>query len=516
MKNRSRLMLTKKQKQILNYIEKFIEEKDYSPSLEDIRRHFRLSSRSTAHYYIETLREKGYLNKLDYQARAIELSKEKKSTDLVEVPLLGVIAAGEPIEAIENKETIEVQKSLLSKSGENFALRVRGNSMINEGIYDGSIVIIRKQPTVENGETAVALINGNEVTLKKIYKEKNGFRLQPANPELKPIFTKELIIQRRVVSVIRNFEELKDKSISQKKEQILENKILKEKNKKLNIPFEKTCNCPSNHINCLNAKQWMKNQVAVWEFAYEKRDIRDKNIHPAVFPIGLPTKCIELFTHKGELILDPFVGIGTTLVAAKDLERNAVGFDLSKKYIDFTEKRLSQSNLFSSTKQMAICEDAINIQNYLEESSISLSVTSPPYANMLNRPRENKSLRGNLRNNQHYKKIQQYSKNPRDLGTMEPKRFAEALGEIYKNILSLHKPKAHCVINITDLWWENKRIPLHLYVIEALEKAGYELRNTIIWDRRNLVNKAGIFGWPSNYITLGTTVEYILDFWRPK
>ena len=202
-------MLTKKQKQILDYIKKFIEERGYSPSLEDIRRHFRFSSRSTAHYYIETLREKGYLNKLDYQARAIELSREKKSIDLVGIPLLGIIAAGEPIEAIDNPETIEVPKSQLSKSGEHYALRVQGDSMINEGIFDGDTVIIRKQPDTENGETVVALINDNEVTLKKIYKEKNGFRLQPANPNIKPIFTKELIIQGRVINVIRNFEEMR-------------------------------------------------------------------------------------------------------------------------------------------------------------------------------------------------------------------------------------------------------------------------------------------------------------------
>jgi len=507
-------MLTKRQKQIFDYIKQFIKERGYSPSLEEIRRHFRLSSRSTVHYYIEALREKRYLNKLDHQARAIELSKEKKSINLVEVPLLGIIAAGEPIEAIDNPETIEVPKSQLSKSGEHYALRVQGDSMIDEGIFDVDTVIIRKQPDAENGETVVALINNNEVTLKKIYKEKNGFRLQPANPNIKPIFTKELMVQGKVINVIRNFEELKRGPISVIEAGLKKDKIFK--NKKLNIAFEKICHCPPNHINCLNAKQWMKGQVAVWEFSYEKRDIRDKNIHPAVFPIALPAKCIELFTHKGELVLDPFVGIGTTLVAARDLERNAVGFDLNRKYIDFTKKLLSQGQLTSTTKQVAVCNDAINIPDYLEDNTISLSVTSPPYANMLNRPRENKSMRGNLRNNQHYKKVQQYSKNPRDLGTMEPKKFAEALGNIYKNILPLHRPKAHCVINITDLWWKNKRIPIHLYVIEALEKAGYELRNTIIWDRRNLVNKAGIFGWPSNYITLGTTFEYILDFWRPK
>ncbi len=290
----------------------------------------------------------------------------------------------------------------------------------------------------------------------------------------------------------------------------------KKKRKKINISFKRTCNCPSNHINCLNAKQWMKNQVAVWEFYYKKEDVRDKNIHPAVFPVGLPAKCIELFTHKGELVLDPFAGIGTTLVAARELERNAVGFDLNKKYIAFSKKRLAQHRLFSNNQQITICDDAINISNYLEENTISLSVTSPPYANMLNRPRKNKSLRGDLRKNQYYMKVQQYSKSPRDLGTMEPIKYASELGEIYKGILQLHKPKAHCVINVTDLWWKNKRIPVHIYVIEALEKAGYELRNTLIWDRRNIVNKAGIFGWPSNYITLGTTFEYILDFWRPK
>jgi len=506
-------MLTKRQKQVLDYITKYLKENGYAPSLEETRRHFRLSSIATVHQHIEALRSKGYLKKIENQPRSIELNKKEKKSNLVSVPLLGTIAAGEPIEAIENKEAIEVPKSQLSKSGEHFALQVRGDSMIDEGIFDGDTVIIRKQPDAENGETVVALLNGNEVTLKKIYKEKNGFRLQPANPNLQPIFTRELTIQGKVISVIRSFEELQNKK---KIENFQEKKVFKQKSKKLDIPFKKTCQCPTNHINCLNAKQWMKNQVAIWEFSYEKRDIRDKNIHPAVFPIGLPSKCIELFTHKGELVLDPFVGIGTTLVAARDLERNAIGFDLNNKYINFTKKRLSQSRLFSKTKQVAICDDSIHIPDYLEENTISLSITSPPYANMLNRPRANKSLRGNLRNNQHYGKVQQYSKNPRDLGTMEPKKFAESLGEIYERILPLHKPKAHCVINITDLWWENKRIPVHLYIIEALKKAGYELRNTIIWDRRNLVNKAGIFGWPSNYITLGTTFEYILDFWRPK
>jgi DNA modification methylase len=288
--------------------------------------------------------------------------------------------------------------------------------------------------------------------------------------------------------------------------------------KKLDIAYQKTCNCPSSHINCLTAKEWIKGQVAIWEFYYEKRDIRDKDIHPAVFPIALPKKCIELFTHKGELVLDPFAGIGTTLVAARDLGRNAVGFDLNQKYVDFANERLKESNLLlfrEETKQIAICDDAINIPKYLENETVALCVTSPPYANMLNHERLNKSLRSDLRNNKYYKKIQQYSDNPRDLGTMKIKEYIEALAEIYKGILPLLKPKAHCVININDLWENNRRYPTHSYVIEVMEKIGYELRNIIIWDKRNLVNKVGIFGYPSNYITLSTTFEYILDFWKP-
>lgn len=286
--------------------------------------------------------------------------------------------------------------------------------------------------------------------------------------------------------------------------------------KKIDISYKKTCSCPESHINCLTAKEWVKNQVAIWQLSYEKRDIRDKDIHPAVFPIALPKKCIELFTHQGELVLDPFVGIGSTLVAARDLCRNAVGFDLNKKYVDYANERISEQQLDfkDNAKQIAICDDAINIPEYLNEETVSLCITSPPYANMLNHKRLNKSIRSDLRQNKHYKKIQQYSDDPRDLGTMRIEEYTKQLAKIYKGILPLLRPKAHCVININDLWEDNHRYPTHVYIIGAMENVGYELRNIIIWDKRSLVNKVGIFGWPSNYITLSTTFEYILDFWR--
>ena len=140
---------------------------------------------------------------------------------------MGIIAAGQPIEAIENPEPLLVNKSLLSRSGKHYALKVKGNSMIDDGIFNGDTVIIRQQENANNGETVVALINGNEATLKKIYKEKGGFRLQPANSSMSSIFAKELIIQGRVVSVIRDFKELEKLASSTKKKRKLKKKALK-------------------------------------------------------------------------------------------------------------------------------------------------------------------------------------------------------------------------------------------------------------------------------------------------
>tara|TARA_B100000029_G_scaffold515482_1_gene622697 strand:+ start:11013 stop:11897 length:885 start_codon:yes stop_codon:yes gene_type:complete len=281
----------------------------------------------------------------------------------------------------------------------------------------------------------------------------------------------------------------------------------------LGISNSRFCDCPINHINCLTAKEWILSQIGVWKFSYESRDIRDKNIHPATFPISLPKKCIELFTHEGELVLDPFAGSGSTLIAAQDSNRNCVGLDLKAEYISVCQNRLSTQE--QESQQIALCEDARNADRHLSENSISLIVTSPPYANLLNRPRRNKSRRGELRQNNQYLKIEQYSQDENDLGTLTLDQYQSAMTEIFRGLLPLLKEKAHCVVNVPDVWMDNKRMTIHISVVKALTEAGYELRNTIIWDRTNIVNRIGIFGWPSNYITMGTTFEYILDFWRP-
>lgn len=285
--------------------------------------------------------------------------------------------------------------------------------------------------------------------------------------------------------------------------------------RKLGVRYSRTCDCPSNHLNCQTAKQWIKNQLGVWQFNYEGRDIRNKKIHPATFPISMARRVIELFSHKGELVLDPFVGSGTTLVAAQDSARNAVGVDLKQDYVDASKSRLGFVSL-EATEQLAICDDARNIPYYLNDNTVSLIFTSPPYANLLNRKRLNKSRRTHDRKNDQYLKVEQYSQDPRDVGTLPLEQYADQMANIFQGLLPLLKPKAHCVVNVPDMWWEDKRITIHIALVESFSRIGYELRNIIIWDRTNIVNRIGIFGWPNNYITMGTTFEYLLDFRRPS
>ena len=237
-------MLTKKQKQTLNFIEKYKNKNDYAPSLEEIKKHLKLASVSTAHYHIKKLQERGYLEKEKNQPRGIAIYEQEK---MVRVPLLGTIAAGQPIEAVEEKETIAVPQNKLCRSGKFFALQISGDSMIDENINDGDLVLIKQQSVAENGQKVVALINNCEATLKKFYQEQGQIRLQPANKKFAPIIIKkgqEFAIQGIVVDIIRNEKELQcAKLLSERKQ--------KERKRSNKMPLN---NKPSNiiSINCPN------------------------------------------------------------------------------------------------------------------------------------------------------------------------------------------------------------------------------------------------------------------------
>lgn len=199
-------MLTKRQKQIFDFVSDRTIKKGYSPSLEEIRKHFRLRSVSNIHQHIEAIKKKGYLQKQKNQHRSIELIQSGK---MISIPILGLISAGSPIEAIENNyDYVSVSDVIVKSAKEHYALKVTGDSMIDEGIFDGDLVIIKKQSVADNGQTVVAIIDDNEATLKKLYREKDKFRLQPANQNMLPFFRKEVEVRGVVVQIIRNINNL--------------------------------------------------------------------------------------------------------------------------------------------------------------------------------------------------------------------------------------------------------------------------------------------------------------------
>jgi len=192
--------LTKKQRQTYDFISQFINEFGYSPSYREIADHFGLSSVATVAEYISILEAKGYLNKEATASRSISINPQGS-----EVPLTGTIAAGHPIEAIRTNEFIDIPKDMIGRR--TFALKVRGSSMINDGIFDGDYVIIEATHSARNGDIVVALLDNENVTLKRFYNEKNGIRLQPANSRMLPLrlAKKRVTIQGKVKGVIRKY-----------------------------------------------------------------------------------------------------------------------------------------------------------------------------------------------------------------------------------------------------------------------------------------------------------------------
>ncbi len=193
---------SKRQAEILQFVTKFQREKDYSPSLGEIAKNFGVSI-PTIHQHISYLRKKNLLSADKGKRRSIQAFNDQKR-DVVEIPLMGLIAAGGPIEAIRNPEPIEVPRSMLSRGANYYALKVTGTSMIEEGISDGDVVIVREQQTVDDGEKAVAYLPDKDaVTLKKIYREKKRIKLVPANKYMKPFYETNVEIQGKVVGVLR-------------------------------------------------------------------------------------------------------------------------------------------------------------------------------------------------------------------------------------------------------------------------------------------------------------------------
>ena len=199
--------LTRRQKQILDYVAKHIEKKGYAPTIEEIGEHFGLSSLATVHKHLSNLQDKGLIKRAWNRSRAMELVPAAVQVRAVELPMLGRIAAGTPIEAIQSAETVWVPEDMVGR-GDTYVLQVKGNSMIDDQVRDGDFVIVEERTTADDGEMVVALVDGENATLKRLYREADGrMRLQPANATMKPIFVSadRLRIQGIVIGLLRRY-----------------------------------------------------------------------------------------------------------------------------------------------------------------------------------------------------------------------------------------------------------------------------------------------------------------------
>ncbi len=489
--------LTKRQKQILDYIREYIRKYSISPTFDEIKKHFRLSALSTVHQHVEALKGKGYLTKNENSSRGMEI--KKTISDLVQIPLKGAITAGQPIEAIEERgESIAVPKINLPKTGELFGLKVIGDSMTDENINDGDIVIIKKQQNANNGDRVVALIDNNEATLKKLYVEKDKIRLQPANSKFKPIYLKSenLLIQGVVIDIIKNTmpekgEEKKEKIQKYKKltlNEILCGDAIEEmkkipdnsidmtfadppfnlnkkygsyKDKQTAEDYIKWCerwldemvritkptgsiivhNIPkwliyfASHLNEIAIfKHWIswdsmstplgktllpahygilfytkkpkgfkfhelrsphkkcrkcgemikdyggkKSQINpygtllsdVWADIHRIRHNARRDNHPCQLPEPLLERLILMTTDEGDIVLDPFIGAGTTALAAKRLGRNYIGIDLDPKYKKIVADKLEKVNYRSSNGYKYNGKNSEVASKYLRNLTIS-------------------------------------------------------------------------------------------------------------------------------------------------
>ena len=200
--------LTRRQREILDYLSEYASENGYAPSFDEIAERFDYASLATVHEHLSNLERKGYIKRSYNESRAIEILPSDVFPKAVELPLLGAVAAGIPLEAQTTGETVSVPDSFIRRTGNHYVLKVRGNSMIDAQIADGDFVVVQDKPAADNGEMVIAMLGDSGATVKRFYRERDGrIRLQPANDTMPPIYVNEHEVSVRgvVVGVLRRY-----------------------------------------------------------------------------------------------------------------------------------------------------------------------------------------------------------------------------------------------------------------------------------------------------------------------
>lgn len=256
--------------------------------------------------------------------------------------------------------------------------------------------------------------------------------------------------------------------------------------------------------NDLNGSDWARYSISVWNDIRKTTEERRLK-HPAMFPEMLVTRLISCFTTQDELnILDPFMGSGTTLVAARKMGRNGFGFEINPEYLDLVESRLSQLPKNDTQISRLYHQNALQIPDFLEPASIDFAITSPPYWDILMQKRtaDNKDIRN-------------YGNNQDDLGVIQDyHEFVAKLSLVFKGVFEVLKPGKYCLVNVMDLRKRDKFFPLHSDLASKMQQIGFIFDDLFIWDRRQEYNNLRTLGYPAVF-RINKIHEYILIFKKP-
>lgn len=260
--------------------------------------------------------------------------------------------------------------------------------------------------------------------------------------------------------------------------------------------------------NDLDGKTWLRYSVSVWS------DIRKSPEeialgHPAIFPVALASRLIEIFTNSEQrVIFDPFVGVGSALVAAKSLAKRGIGIELNPEFVEKAKSRFQQDDFFTASDEGSFeihCDDALNLQKYVVPDSVDLVITSPPYWDILS-----------MKRSADYKEIRDYGNESADLGKIgDYNEFLDLLKQVFNEVYQVMKAGAYCCVIVMDIRKKDKFYPFHSDIANFMQELGFIYDDIIIWDRRHEYNNMRPLGYPSVF-RVNKAHEFILIFQKPK